>query len=131
MIAVIKSCGVTGIDGYIVEVEADMQSGMPGFDIVGLPDIAIRESKERVKSAIANCGFRFPSKKTTINLAPAHIKKIGAFYDLPISIGILKASEQISCPTDDYLFVGELSRRRSAFGKWCAVHGIDCTRTGN
>ncbi len=109
MIAVIKSCGVTGIDGYIVEVEADMQSGMPGFDIVGLPDIAIRESKERVKSAIANCGFRFPSKKTTINLAPAHIKKIGAFYDLPISIGILKASEQISCPTDDYLFVGELS----------------------
>lgn len=109
MIAAIKSCGVAGIDGYIVEVEADMQSGMPGFEIVGLPDVAVRESKERVKSAIANCGFRFPSKKITVNLAPAHIKKIGAVYDLPISIGILIASEQISCNTDDYLFVGELS----------------------
>ncbi len=110
MISKVKSCGLMGVDGLIVEVETDIASGLPGFDIVGLPDAAVRESRERVRAAIKNSGFSFPIKRVTINLAPAHIKKEGACFDLPISIGVLTASEQIRVKgLGKYLFIGELS----------------------
>ena len=110
MLSRITSCGILGINGYMVDVEADMARGLPSFDIVGLPDAAVKESKERVRSAIKNSGFDMPVKKITVNLAPADIKKEGAAYDLPIAVGILYASSQIDgMNTDDYMFVGELS----------------------
>ena len=110
MLSRITSCGILGINGYMVDVEADMARGLPSFDIVGLPDAAVKESKERVRSAIKNSGFDMPVKKITVNLAPADIKKEGAAYDLPIAVGILYASAQIDgMNTDDYMFVGELS----------------------
>lgn len=110
MISKIKSCGLLGIDGYIVDVETDIANGMPAFDVVGLPDAAVRESRERVRSAMKNSGLFFPQKHITVNLAPAHIKKAGPFYDLPISIGLLVSSEQLPKDAlDEYLFLGELS----------------------
>ncbi|HEX2954768.1 MAG TPA: YifB family Mg chelatase-like AAA ATPase [Bacillota bacterium] len=96
MLAKILSSSVMGVDGFAVNVEVDLPFGMPSFDIVGLPDTAVKESKERVRSAIKNCGFEFPMHKIIINLAPAYIRKEGAAYDLPIAAGILAASEQVS-----------------------------------
>lgn len=110
MITKIKSCGLLGIDGYMVDVETDIANGMPAFEVVGLPDAAVRESRERVRSAMKNCGLFFPQKRLTVNLAPANIKKAGPFYDLPICIGLLASSEQIDpTPLSEYLFLGELS----------------------
>lgn len=110
MLSKIKSCGLMGIDGYIVEVETDISNGIPGFEIVGLADVAVKESKERVKAAIKNTGFEFPTRRITVNMAPANQKKEGSSFDLPIALGILCATEQISCmETDKYMFVGELS----------------------
>lgn len=99
-----------GIDAYLVDVEVDISLGIPGFIIVGLPDASVRESKERVKAALKNCGFEFPSRKITINLAPASRKKEGSAFDLPISLGLLAhlgvfAEERLQ----DYLFLGELA----------------------
>lgn len=110
MLSKIKSCGLQGIDGYIVEVETDICNGIPGFEIVGLPDSAIRESKERVRAAIKNSGFEFPLKRITVNLAPANTKKEGAGFDLPIAVSIIKATDQLVCKEiDEYIFIGELS----------------------
>lgn len=110
MLSKVKSCGLLGIDGYIVEVETDISNGMPGFEIVGLPDSAIRESKERVRSAIKNSGLEFPLKRITVNLAPANTKKEGAGFDLPIAVSILHATEQFRCADlNEYIFIGELS----------------------
>lgn len=110
MISKVKSCGLIGLDGYIVEVEVDISMGLPAFDIVGLPDTAVRESKERVRAAMKNSNFEPPVKRITVNLAPADKKKEGPSYDLPITIGILFASEQIKSPNvDEYMFLGELS----------------------
>ncbi len=110
MISKIKSCGLLGIDGFMVDVETDISNGMPAFDVVGLPDAAVRESRERVRSAMKNCGLSYPQKRITVNLAPANIKKAGPFYDLPISIGLLVSSGQMeSVGLDEYLFLGELS----------------------
>jgi len=110
MLSKIKSCGLLGIDGYIVEVETDISGGIPALDIVGLADIAVRESKERVRSAIRNLGFEFPIRRITINLSPANQKKEGSAFDLPIALGILTADELINySKLDDYLFIGELS----------------------
>lgn len=110
MLSKVKSCGLLGIDGYIVEVETDISSTMPSFDIVGLPDNAIRESKERVRSAIRNSGLEFPLRRITINLAPANTKKEGAGFDLSIAVSILHATGQIECyDIEDYAFIGELS----------------------
>ena len=111
MLSIIKGCAVFAMEGYQVQVEVDVSSGLPAFDIVGLPDASVRESKERVRTAIRNAGFEFPSKRITVNLAPADRKKEGAIFDLPIAIGILSATEQIK---DSELlrgscFVGELS----------------------
>lgn len=110
MIAKIKSCGLFGIDGYMVDVEADVSKGLPAFDVVGLPDTAVKESRERVRAAIKNSYLDFPLRRITINLAPAHIKKEGPFYDLPICMGILACTEQIkNKEVFDYMFIGELS----------------------
>ena len=110
MIAKVFSGGLLGIDAYLVEVEVDISLGLPVFSTVGLPDGAVKESKDRVKSAIKNTGYDFPSQKITVNLAPADIKKEGAAFDLPIALGILAASDIIpDSRIKDYLFVGELS----------------------
>ncbi|MFZ7132083.1 MAG: YifB family Mg chelatase-like AAA ATPase [Eubacteriales bacterium] len=111
MLANIYSTSIKGIDGIIVEVEVDISSGLPVYALVGLPDAAVKESKERVFSAIKNNGFKYPMKKITINLAPADIKKEGPYYDLPIAIGILCAAGCISikCNLLEHIFIGELS----------------------
>ena len=91
----IKSCVVSGLDGQPVIVEVDVGAGLAAFDIVGLPDASVRESRERVRAAIKNSGFDFPIRRITVNLAPADIKKEGPSLDLPIAIGILVATGQI------------------------------------
>ena len=109
MVARIKSYGVSGVGGFPVSVEVDRSNGLPGFDIVGLPDAAVKESRERVRAAIKNTGFRFPASKITVNLAPADRKKAGTVYDLPILIGVLSALGEIKQPAEDSAFIGELS----------------------
>src|SRR5213083_2114213 len=96
MLAMARSCAVLGLEGALIEVEVDLSNGMPGFMIVGLPDAAVNEAKERVRAAIKNSACLFPFKRITVNLAPADLRKEGPVYDLPIAIGILVASEQIS-----------------------------------
>ncbi|WP_432400593.1 YifB family Mg chelatase-like AAA ATPase [Wukongibacter sp. M2B1] len=110
MLSNIISCVLFGLDGEIVNVEADISSGLPSFSIVGLPDTAVRESKERIRAAIKNSGFKFPVKRITINLAPANTRKEGTHLDLPIAMGLLGASNQIASKTlAEYAFIGELS----------------------
>ncbi len=109
MLAKVFSCAVVGLDGVLVEVEVDVGSGNPGMVVVGLPDAAVQESKERVRSAIRNSGGKFPHGKVTVNLAPANLKKAGPTYDLPIALGILIGSRQLPAQVDDALVVGELS----------------------
>ena len=110
MLSNVTSFGLTGIDGFSVQIETDMVGGVPNFDMVGLGDTAVKESKERVKSAIRNSGLEFPVKHYTINLAPADIKKEGPMYDLGIAIGILSASEQIKNKKyKNFVYIGELS----------------------
>jgi len=104
----IKSFGVTGIGGYGVSVEVFITNGLPAFDIVGLPDAAVKEARERVRAAIKNNGFKFPVSRMTVNLAPADRKKGGTVYDLPIFIGILSATGDIKAPEADCAFFGEL-----------------------
>lgn len=101
--------GLFGIESYKVTVEADISGGMPRFDIVGLPDASVSESRERVRSAIKNANLTYPVSRITVNLAPAHIKKEGPIYDLPIFIALLCANDEIKTVTDDTAFVGELS----------------------
>lgn len=110
MLAKINSFGLQGIKGYKVELEIDVNVGLPGIEIVGLPGTSIKESKERVRSAIKNSGYLFPTKKITVNFAPADVKKEGSMYDLPVALGILYATEQIKAKTiSDYIIVGELA----------------------
>ena len=109
MLSTIRSLGVSGIGGYLVSVEVYISNGMPGFDIVGLPDAAVKEARERVRAAIKNNGFRFPVSRLTVNLAPADKKKAGTVYDLPILVGILAACGDLERPKEDCAFLGELS----------------------
>jgi magnesium chelatase family protein len=110
MLAKITSCSVLGIEGWLIQVEVDVANGLPMFSTVGLPDSTVRESKDRVKAAIKNCGYDFPAKKITVNLAPADIRKEGAGFDLPIAIGILEATEILRQKrAGQYCIVGELS----------------------
>lgn len=109
MLAKVISCAVVGLEGAIVEVEVDISPGLPSFAIVGLPDTAVQEAKERVRAAIRNSGCIFPTKRITVNLAPADLKKAGPAYDLPIAIGILLSSEQVYADVSKTLFLGELS----------------------
>lgn len=109
MLSTIKSYGLNGINGYLVKCEIDINQGLPGYDIVGLVGTSIKESKERVKSAIKNSVLKYPVIKITVNLAPADTKKEGPVYDLPIALGILKASDQIkSDKINDFIILGEL-----------------------
>jgi len=110
MLSKIISCATFGIEGYLVDVEVDLSTGLPGFTTVGLPDNAVKESKDRVFAAIKNAGFRFPSRKITVNLAPADIKKEGSSFDLPIAVGILAASQSLrSANLKRFAIMGELS----------------------
>ncbi|MEI6437693.1 MAG: YifB family Mg chelatase-like AAA ATPase [Candidatus Omnitrophota bacterium] len=110
MLAKVHSFGINGIDAYPVTIEVDVARGLPSMQIVGLPDSAVRESKERVRSAIKNAGFDFPGGRITINLSPADMKKEGPAFDLPIAIGILAASEKIDATGQEaFAFLGELS----------------------
>ncbi len=109
MFSRINSVGLFGIDSYMIEVEADISNGLPAFDIVGLPDAAVKESRDRVRAAIKNCGFKFPVSRITVNLAPADRKKEGSIYDLPILLSILKAGRQINVSLDNTVVIGEVA----------------------
>ena len=110
MLSRILSAATIGIDAKPIEIEVDIARGLPNVTIVGLPDTAIRESRDRVKSAIKNSQFEYPAERITINLAPCDIKKEGPSFDLPIAIGILVASEQIDFnKIKDFVFLGELA----------------------
>ena len=109
MFSRVRSLGVSGVGGYEVSVEVNISSGLPAFDIVGLPDAAVKESRERVRAAIKNNGFKFPVSRMTVNLAPADKKKAGTVYDLPLLIGILTATEDLKRIPEDCAFLGELS----------------------
>ncbi len=109
MLSIVNSYGLAGINGYIIKCEVDITNGLPGYDIVGLVGTSMKESKERVKSAIKNSALKYPIVKVTVNLAPADTKKEGPLYDLPVALGILNATEQIpdKC-LDEYIVLGEL-----------------------
>ncbi len=109
MLAQVTSCAVVGLEGEIVRVEVDISRGLSSWTLVGLPDAAVRESGERVRSAIRNSGLRFPKGRLTINLAPADLRKEGPAYDLPIAIGVLIASEQLFPLPEETMVIGELS----------------------
>jgi len=111
MLATVCSAALLGIDAVPVQVEVNTgESGIPNLILVGLPDAAVKESEDRVFSALSNSGLRMPRTRTTINLAPGDLRKEGPLYDLPIALGILVATGQIAAPgIGDYLIVGELS----------------------
>lgn len=109
MVSHVNSLGLFGMESFLVEVETSLSNGMPAFDIVGLPDAAVKESRDRVRSAMKNCGLTFPVSRIVTNLAPADIKKEGPIYDLPILISLLKATGQLDAQVDQCAFVGELS----------------------
>ncbi len=125
MFAKAKSLGIFGMNSFSVVVEADLSSGLPRFDIVGLPDAAVKESRERVRASIKNCGFNFPVSRITVNIAPADVKKEGSVYDLPIAVAILKATGQIKADISDYAFIGELSLDGEVRGCNGVLNGID------
>ncbi|HAU30700.1 MAG TPA: magnesium chelatase [Desulfotomaculum sp.] len=110
MLATVKSTALTGLDGHIIQVEVDVSNGLPCFDLVGLPDPAVKESRDRVRAAIKNSGFQYPLQRITVNLAPADIRKEGPLYDLPIAVGILAATAQIEPDAlSRFILIGELS----------------------
>ncbi len=109
MVSRIYSMGLYGMDAFPVGVEADLSQGLPSFEIVGLPDAAVKESRDRVRAAMKNCGYEFPVSRITVNLAPADKKKEGPIYDLPLLVALLKASRQLDCGTEGSIFLGELS----------------------
>lgn len=109
MVEKCNSLGLFGLNTYAIEIEADLSRGMAAFDIVGLPDTAVKESRDRVRSAMKNCGFEFPNSRLVLNLAPADIKKEGPLYDLPILVTVLRAMRHITANIDDSAFIGELS----------------------
>ena len=109
MVVTVRSLGLTGIRGYEVSVECFLSGGLPAFDVVGLPDTAVKESRERVRAAVKNCGAKFPVSRITVNLAPARVRKEGTLYDLPILLGILAAAEELKPLPEDAAFLGELS----------------------
>ena len=110
MLSIVNSTALNGLEGHLVRVEVDVSNGLPAFDMSGLPDASVKESRDRVRSAIRNAGFEFPAQRITVNLAPADIKKEGSMYDLAIAVGILAATEQMDPVTcGRHAFIGELS----------------------
>ena len=121
MLSIIKSMSLIGLEGYLVNIEIDVSAGIPCWDIVGLPDVSVKEAKERVRTAIKNSGYDMQSRKIVVNLSPADIKKEGSFFDLPIAIGILACSGNINKKSiEDTIFIGELSLD----GKINKVNGV-------
>ena len=121
MLSFVKSMSLQGLEWFLVDVQVDVSAGMPNWEVVGLPDASVKESKERVRTAIKNSGFDFQSRKIVINLAPADTRKEGSFFDLPIAIGILLDFEDIKLQNlEDTVFIGELSLN----GKLNKVNGI-------
>ena len=121
MLSKVKSMSLLGVDGYLVDVQVDVSGGLPAWDVVGLPDASVKESKQRVRAALHNVGVELPSRKIIINLAPADVRKEGSWFDLPIAVGILRDLENINNDTyEDYVFIGELSldgRINKIFGR--------------
>ena len=109
MYSVLKSYGLNGLNGFAVAVEADVSGGLPAFSLVGLPDSAVRESGDRVRSAVKNLGYKWPDRHITVNLAPADIRKSGPVYDLPLLLAVLASSGQMEEPPADAAFLGELA----------------------
>src|SRR5215813_8902816 len=110
MLACVRSAAVFGIEASPVTIEVDVSFGLPGFTVVGLPDASVRESRDRIRSAIRNSGFAFPDHRVTVNLAPADVRKAGASFDLPIALGVLAASGVLEPRhVDNVLLLGELS----------------------
>ena len=109
MLAKVQTCAVVGLEGSIVEVEVDISPGLPSFTIVGLPDTAVQEARERVRAALRNSGCDFPMRRITVNLAPADLKKQGPSYDLPIAVGVLRSVGQVDADVSDAVFLGELA----------------------
>ena len=109
MVVTVRSLGLNGIGGYEVSVECFLSGGLPAFDVVGLPDAAVREARDRVRAAIKNCGAKFPVSRITVNLAPARLRKEGTLYDLPMALGILTASDELKSLPESAAFLGELS----------------------
>jgi magnesium chelatase family protein len=109
MLTKVRTCALQGLDGVIVEVEVDIAPGLPAFTVVGLPDAAVQEARERVRAAIRNAGFEFPMRRITVSLAPADLRKEGTAYDLPMAVGILASSGQLQVGMDGLVLVGELS----------------------
>ncbi len=120
MLAKVLSGAVVGLEGELIEVEVDIASGLPAFNIVGLPDAAVQEARERVRAAVRNSGCPFPARRITVNLAPADIRKEGPSYDLPMAVGITLASEQAVADVSQALFLGELSLD----GRLRSTHGV-------
>ena len=128
MLAKVHAAAVVGLEGEIMEVEVDTTRGMPSFTIVGLPDTAVQESRERVQVAIKNAGLIFPRHRVTVNLAPADLRKEGPAYDLPIALGVLAASEQIRSEwLAGAMAVGELSGWLRSPYAGGASHGRACS----
>ena len=113
MYAKVESLGLNGLDAFSVTVEADISTGLPRFDIVGLPDMAVRESRERVRATIKNGGYQFPVSRMTVNIAPADVKKEGAVYDLPVFVALMKASGQFTAAPTAVPFRRAVSGRRN------------------
>lgn len=110
MLSITKSIALHGLEGFLIDVQVDVSSGMPSWDIVGLPDTSIKEAKERVRTAIKNSGYELLSRKIVVNLAPANVKKEGSIYDLPMAVGILKSLDVIyGKDLGDTILIGELS----------------------
>jgi len=120
MVSSVQSMGLTGVESFLVTVEADISRGLPFFEIVGLPDASVKESRDRVRSALKNSNFNFPVSRIIVNLAPGDIKKYGPLYDLPILLSILSSSGQLEKISEDSIFIGELSLS----GKLKSVNGI-------
>ena len=109
MICSVKTLGISGIRGSTVVAECYISNGLPGFDIVGLPDAAVKEARERVRAAAKNSGLTFPNSRITVNLAPANLKKAGTHYDLPILLSIMAAAGGVRRPRSSSAFIGEVS----------------------
>ena len=126
MLSKINSFGLLGIVGYPVSVEIDISGGLPAFELVGLPDAAVKEARERVRSALKNSGYEYPTQRITVNLSPADMKKEGPLYDLPMAVGMLAAMETLPKEkAEPFCMLGELSLG------WYAAPGIRRTGYGD
>lgn len=121
MLSIVKSMSLQGLEGYLIDVQVDVSAGMPSWQVVGLPDTSVKESNERVRTAIKNSGYEFQSRKIVVNLAPADTKKEGSFFDLPIAVGVLINFEEIKRQNlENTVFIGELSLN----GKLNPIKGV-------